>query len=106
MSLTDASAGGVTHRFVDVGSGFDMHIAEAGAGTGPLVVLLHGFPECWYSWRHQLAALAEAGYHVVAPDQRGYGRAGAPPNPRVESCSLLPLGGAASPPRRGPTAAP
>lgn len=53
-----------------------MHIAEA--GSGPLVVLLHGFPECWYSWRHQLAALAGAGYHVVAPDQRGYGRTGAP----------------------------
>jgi pimeloyl-ACP methyl ester carboxylesterase len=53
-----------------------MHIAEAGAG--PLVVLLHGFPESWYSWRHQLVALAEAGYHVVAPDQRGYGGTDAP----------------------------
>ena len=38
-----------------------------------MVLLLHGFPECWYSWRHQLAALSDAGYHVVAPDQRGYG---------------------------------
>jgi pimeloyl-ACP methyl ester carboxylesterase len=47
-----------------------MHIAEA--GTGPLVLLLHGFPESWYSWRHQLTALAAAGYHAVAPDQRGY----------------------------------
>jgi pimeloyl-ACP methyl ester carboxylesterase len=93
MSLTDASASGVTHRFVDVGAGFDMHIAEAGASTGPLVVLLHGFPECWYSWRHQLAALADAGYHVVAPDQRGYGRTGAPPNPAVESYSMLHLVG-------------
>jgi pimeloyl-ACP methyl ester carboxylesterase len=53
-----------------------MHIAEA--GTGPLVLLLHGFPECWYSWRHQLTALARAGYHAVAPDQRGYGRTGGP----------------------------
>jgi pimeloyl-ACP methyl ester carboxylesterase len=93
MSLTDAPLAGVTHRFVDVGSGFDMHIAEAGAGAGPLVVLLHGFPECWYSWRHQLAALAEAGYHVVAPDQRGYGRTGAPLNPGVESYSMLHLVG-------------
>jgi pimeloyl-ACP methyl ester carboxylesterase len=49
-----------------------MHVAEQ--GTGPLVVLLHGFPECWYSWRHQLSALADAGYHAVAPDQRGFGR--------------------------------
>ncbi len=53
-----------------------MHIAECGtenAGQGRLVVLCHGFPESWYSWRHQLPALAAAGYHVVAPDQRGYG---------------------------------
>jgi len=55
-----------------------MHIAEAGPENGPVVLLLHGFPECWYSWRHQLAALAAAGYHVVAPDQRGYGRTGGP----------------------------
>src|SRR5689334_2512062 len=53
-----------------------MHIAEA--GSGPLVLLLHGFPESWYSWRHQLAALAEAGFHVVAPDQRGYGQTDKP----------------------------
>jgi pimeloyl-ACP methyl ester carboxylesterase len=43
-----------------------MHIAEQ--GEEPLVVLLHGFPESWYSWRHQLPALADAGYHAVAPD--------------------------------------
>jgi len=48
-----------------------MHIAEA--GNGPVVVLVHGFPELWYSWRHQLPILATAGYHVVAPDLRGYG---------------------------------
>ena len=47
-------------------------------GEGPLVVLCHGFPELWYSWRHQLKALAEAGYHVVAPDQRGYGKTDRP----------------------------
>ncbi|QBD75074.1 alpha/beta hydrolase [Ktedonosporobacter rubrisoli] len=61
----------ITHRFVEA-NGLRMHIAEA--GQGPLVVLLHGFPECWYSWRRQIVALAEAGYHVVAPDQRGYGQ--------------------------------
>ena len=60
----------VTHREIDV-NGLRMHVAER--GEGPLVVLLHGFPESWYSWRHQLAALADAGFHAVAPDQRGYG---------------------------------
>lgn len=48
-----------------------MHVAEQGGG--PLVVLCHGFPELWYSWRHQLPALAAAGFRAVAPDQRGYG---------------------------------
>ena len=60
-----------------------MHVAEA--GSGPLVLLLHGFPESWYSWRHQIAALADAGYHVVAPDQRGYGGTDAPADPAVYS---------------------
>ncbi len=66
---------GISHRMVAI-PGLDVHIAEA--GEGPLVVLLHGFPECWYSWRHQLTALAAAGFHAVAPDQRGYGRTGGP----------------------------
>ncbi|TDD85784.1 alpha/beta fold hydrolase [Actinomadura rubrisoli] len=66
----------ITHRFVTSHSGLRMHVAEA--GEGPLVLLLHGFPECWYSWRHQLTALAEAGFHAVAPDQRGYARTGGP----------------------------
>lgn len=65
----------ITHRVVR-GNGISMHIAEA--GRGPLVLLLHGFPELWYSWRHQLPALAGAGYHVVAPDLRGYGDTDAP----------------------------
>jgi pimeloyl-ACP methyl ester carboxylesterase len=49
-----------------------LHVAEAGPADGPLVVLLHGFPEFWYGWRHQIVALAAAGYRVLAPDQRGY----------------------------------
>src|SRR5690606_11462089 len=65
----------INHRFVET-NGIRMHIAEA--GEGPLVVLCHGFPESWYSWRHQLTALAEAGFHAVAPDQRGYGQTDAP----------------------------
>ena len=60
----------ITHRTIRT-NGINLHIAEA--GEGPLVLLLHGWPESWYSWRHQLPALAEAGYHAVAPDVRGYG---------------------------------
>jgi len=60
----------VRHRRLQT-NGIGMHVAEA--GSGPLVVLLHGFPELWYSWRHQLPVLAAAGYHAVAPDLRGYG---------------------------------
>lgn len=69
----------ISHRFVDT-NGIRMHIAEA--GEGPLVLLCHGFPESWYSWRHQLRFLAGAGYHAVAPDQRGYGQTDAPPDVR------------------------
>ena len=67
---------GVWARFVRGVNGLDMHILEAGFGSSgrPLVLLLHGFPELAYSWRKIMPALAEAGYHVVAPDQRGYGR--------------------------------
>jgi pimeloyl-ACP methyl ester carboxylesterase len=65
----------VEHRTVEVGD-LRLHIAEV--GEGPLVLLLHGFPECWYSWRHQFAPLAHAGYRVVAPDQRGYARSDRP----------------------------
>lgn len=58
-------------------NGVRLHVVEAGA-EGPVVVLSHGFPELSYSWRHQLPALAAAGYRVVAPDQRGYGRSDRP----------------------------
>src|SRR5258708_34991711 len=60
----------LAHRFVTT-NGIRMHYVEA--GRGPLVVLCHGFPETWYSWRHQIGALADAGFRAVAPDQRGYG---------------------------------
>jgi pimeloyl-ACP methyl ester carboxylesterase len=58
-------------------NGIELHVTEAGT-DGPVVVLAHGFPELGYSWRHQLPALAAAGYRVVAPDQRGYGRSARP----------------------------
>ncbi|KAG6554284.1 hypothetical protein Mapa_004200 [Marchantia paleacea] len=68
----------ITHRTIEV-NGIHMHIAEQ--GTGPLVLLLHGFPCLWYTWRHQIPVLANAGYHVVAPDMRGYGQTEAPADP-------------------------
>jgi pimeloyl-ACP methyl ester carboxylesterase len=65
----------VKHRNETV-NGIKLHWVEA--GEGPLVVLLHGFPEFWYSWRYQIPALAEAGYRVVAPDLRGYNESDKP----------------------------
>jgi pimeloyl-ACP methyl ester carboxylesterase len=61
-----------TERFVET-NGVALRVIEAGERGAPLVVLAHGFPELAYSWRHQIPVLAEAGYHVLAPDQRGYG---------------------------------
>ena len=65
----------ITHRTLDV-NGIRLHIAEQ--GQGPLVILCHGWPELWYSWKRQLPALAAAGYHAVAFDMRGYGESSAP----------------------------
>jgi pimeloyl-ACP methyl ester carboxylesterase len=70
------SAADVAQRRIAT-NGIELNIAEH--GEGPLVLLLHGFPESWYSWRHQLAPLAAAGYHAVAPDMRGYGGSDKPP---------------------------
>ncbi|MBV8094305.1 MAG: alpha/beta hydrolase, partial [Acetobacteraceae bacterium] len=77
-----------SHSFVEA-NGIRMHIAEQ--GTGPLVLLCHGFPECWYSWRHQMRALAAAGFHVVAPDMRGFGRTDRPDD--IDQYTLLHLVG-------------
>jgi pimeloyl-ACP methyl ester carboxylesterase len=67
-----------THREVTA-NGARFHVAEHGPSDGPLVLLLHGFPEFWWSWRHQLVALGDAGLHAVAPDLRGYGGSDKPP---------------------------
>jgi pimeloyl-ACP methyl ester carboxylesterase len=80
--------GAITHRVVEA-NGIHSHIAEQ--GEGPLVVLCHGFPESWYSWRHQLAALSAAGFRAVAPDMRGYGRSDRPD--AIEQYTLLHLVG-------------
>src|SRR5271163_3383948 len=78
----------IKHRFIET-NGIRMHLAECGAG--PLVVLCHGFPESWYSWRHQILALAETGFHAVAPDMRGYGQTDRPE--AIDQYSLLHLVG-------------
>jgi pimeloyl-ACP methyl ester carboxylesterase len=70
-------------------NGIRIHLAEQ--GSGPLVLLCHGFPESWYSWRHQLAALSAAGFHAVAPDMRGYGQSGRPVE--IDRYSMLHLVG-------------
>ncbi len=66
------------HREVTAG-GLRFHVAETGPPDGPLVLLLHGFPQFWWSWRAQLVALGAAGFHAVAPDLRGYGATDKPP---------------------------
>jgi pimeloyl-ACP methyl ester carboxylesterase len=72
-------------------NGLDMHILEGGDPAHPLVLLLHGFPELAYSWRHQIAPVAAAGFHVVAPDQRGYGRTTGEDRSRLEQFRILHL---------------
>jgi pimeloyl-ACP methyl ester carboxylesterase len=77
-----------THRFIET-NGIRMHVAHQ--GEGPLMLLCHGFPESWYSWRHQLSALAAAGFHAVAPDMRGYGQTDCPA--AIDQYTLLHLVG-------------
>ena len=68
-------------------NGIRLRLVEA--GIGPLVILVHGWPESWYSWRHQLQALADAGYHAVAPGMRGYGGSSIPEN--IEDYNIIEL---------------
>jgi pimeloyl-ACP methyl ester carboxylesterase len=83
-SWVDTAMPAVSHRIIET-NGIRIHVAER--GTGPLVILCHGFPECWYSWRHQLRALAEVGFRAVALDLRGYGRSDRPED--VEKYTVL-----------------
>lgn len=72
----------MTHAFVEIhgrsGAPVTLHVVQAGPADGPLIILLHGFPECWYGWKKQIGPLAEAGYRVWVPDQRGYNRSDKP----------------------------
>src|SRR5258707_1353581 len=83
-SWVDSAMPEVTHRMIET-NGIRLHVAEQ--GEGPLIILCHGFPECWYSWRHQLRALAKAGFRAVAPDLPGYGRSDRPEE--VEKYTIL-----------------
>src|SRR6267143_3222802 len=74
-SERDGTMSKTTQRIIEC-NGIHLNIAEQ--GEGPLVLLVHGFPESWFSWRHQIDALAAAGFRVVAPDMRGYGKSDAP----------------------------
>ena len=76
----------IKHRFVQ-SNGIRMHVAEAGSGFP--VVMCHGFPELWYSWRHQLPFLAENGFRAIAPDMRGYGDTDAPKDPATYRTSSI-----------------
>ena len=76
----------LTHRYADLG-GVRLHYVEV--GKGPLVLLLHGFPQFWYEWRHQIPALVEAGFRVVAADMRGYNLSDKPPGVRSYRLELL-----------------
>ncbi len=71
-------------------NGVELDVLEAGPLDGPLIVFAHGFPECAWSWRHQLKAFGDAGWHAIAPDQRGYGRSAKPT--KVEEYSTEHLG--------------
>lgn len=80
----------LTHKRMGVG-GIELHVVQAGPEEAPLVVLLHGFPETWEAWRAQIEPLAEAGYRVWAPDQRGYNLSDKPSG--VEAYRLSQLAG-------------
>ncbi|KAI3800378.1 hypothetical protein L1987_28468 [Smallanthus sonchifolius] len=69
----------IVHKFVDV-NGVKIHLAEVGNESSPVVVFVHGFPEIWYSWRHQMIAVSEAGFRAISFDWRGYGLSDPPPD--------------------------
>jgi pimeloyl-ACP methyl ester carboxylesterase len=76
----------LAHRYADLG---DVRLHYVEVGEGPLVLLLHGFPQFWYQWRHQIPALVEAGFRVVAPDMRGYNLSDKPAGVRAYRVELL-----------------
>lgn len=87
MTIDALNGIALEHRRIDLGE-VTLHCVVA--GEGPLVVLLHGFPEFWYAWRNQIPALVRAGFTVAAPDMRGYNTSDKPEgiDPTAASCSL------------------
>src|SRR5439155_7267521 len=86
--MTAVPVPGITLKTAKANS---IHMRYAEAGSGPLVLFCHGWPESWYSWRHQLEAVAAAGFHAVAPDMRGYGQTDKPE--AIDQYTLLHLTG-------------
>ncbi|KAL6546644.1 hypothetical protein OROMI_022365 [Orobanche minor] len=78
----------IEHNYIKV-NGLKLHVAEIGSELSPTVVFLHGFPEIWYSWRHQMIAVAGAGFRAIALDHRGYGLSDLPPEPEKATFSDL-----------------
>ncbi|KAK9057343.1 hypothetical protein SSX86_022178 [Deinandra increscens subsp. villosa] len=74
----------ISHRFLQI-NGLNLHVAEIGSDSSPAVIFLHGFPEIWYTWRHQMIALATAGFRSIALDYRGYGLSDPPAEPEKAS---------------------
>ena len=68
----------IRHADAHLSNGIRLHVASSGDAGNKLILFIHGFPEFWYAWRHQIPALAAAGYRVVAPDLRGYGASAMP----------------------------
>lgn len=78
----------IKFKYIDT-NGITLHVALAGPEDGELVILLHGFPEFWYGYRHQIDALVEAGYRVAVPDQRGYNKSDKPGGRRAYAIDIL-----------------
>src|SRR3954467_6757604 len=76
------------HRYLET-NGITLHVVEAGPAEGPLIIFLHGFPEAWYGWRYQIGPLAQARWHRLAPDQRGYNLSDKPGEVKSYRISLL-----------------
>ncbi len=76
---------GVEHRYVELGDGVTIHVADAGPPDGPAVMLVHGFPENWWEWHELIGPLAADGYRVLCPDLRGAGWSSAPPSRYLKS---------------------
>ncbi|KAL8228684.1 hypothetical protein R6Q57_013584 [Mikania cordata] len=74
----------IKHNYVEI-NGLKLHVAEIGSESLPAVIFLHGFPEIWYTWRHQMIAISNAGFRVIAPDYRGYGLSDVPAQPENTS---------------------